>query len=169
MPAKTSHRAVLRLILPLCVVALGACSASVSTTKTVSAGELASRVKSTLTGSDTSKAKVTCAGSLAAKVGATQNCDVTGGGGRTGLHLKVDKVDGGKIHWTQRPFIHGSDLAATIAKATGASPSDLSCPDINGVVGTAVTCKVNKGTATAVDVTVTSVHGLHIGIKYKAH
>lgn len=134
----------------------------------VSQSDLAAKVKTTLTGGDTASATVTCAGPLAEKVGATQDCDVTVGGATTGLHLTVDKADDGDVHWTQQPFLHGKDLDAAIAQHAGAQPTDLSCPDLTGKVGTSIVCSVSKGSAKEVDVTVTSVNGLRVAFNFKA-
>lgn len=159
------------LVIPL--LGLAACgsvhaSGSVSVGSSVSGDKVASEVRKSLSGTTSSDdVKVTC-GSLRAKVGATGECDVTVDGARTGLHLVVDKADKGDVHWTQKPFIHGDDVVAVFAKQAGVSPDALTCPDIDGVVGKMVTCDVKKGSATAVDVTVTSVQGLHVGLNYKA-
>ncbi len=153
-------------------VGLTACGGSVSvsaghTDRLLSASTVAKTVRGTLTGQEAATAAVTC-GSLKATVGATQDCDVTIGDDTTGLHLTVDSVKGSDVHWKQSPFLHGSAVASTVATATGASPSDLECPDLPGTMGASVSCKVLKGSATAVDVTVTSVAGLRIGVDFKA-
>lgn len=137
------------------------------TVPVLSDSTVAKTVRGTLSGQETAVPAVTC-GSLKAKVGATQDCDVTINDDTTGLHLTVDSVKGSDVHWKQEPFLHGSAVQSTVAKATGASPSDLTCPDLPGTMGASVSCQVLKGSAASVDVTVTSVDGLRIGVSYKA-
>lgn len=150
------RRSLLGLV-PALALGLAACG-----TTSISASDLATAVQGSLTTGNASKATVTCAGPLNGTVGATDSCDVTVAGATTGLHVKVDSVDGKNIHWTQQPYLHGRDVAAAVAKAYGVPSSDLTCPDLDGTVGATVDCTVNKGSAKVVHVKVDKVQGLQI-------
>ena len=155
----------------LAIPLLGACSGEASVGSgdpTVTQEQLEREVASRVSGEDADQVEVSCEGDLTAKVGGTQDCEVTAAGTSTGIRLTVDGVEGEEVEFSQTLFISESELAAAVDgyfTDQGVKITGVTCDgELLGEKGESALCEVTSssdGDAT-VRTTTTGVDGLTV-------
>ena len=169
MPPGRTATASLLATLILAVPLLGACSGEASVGSgdpTVTQAQLEDEVASRVSGEDADQVEVVCESDLTAKVGETQDCEITAAGTSTGVRLTVDAVEGEEVEFSQTLFISATELATAVDgyfTGQGIEVTGVTCDgELIGEKGGSATCEVTSssdGDAT-VRVTTSGVDGL---------
>lgn len=164
-----------RVLVPVAVAALSACSGSVSSgSDTVSADELASSVDDKLQEIKDERSEVSdvgCDGEMEAEEGAEQVCHFTDvNDDRYGVTVTVTEVDGSDLSYDlqvdQGQSVVPDELEPVVTEklteiSGGVAPDEVDCPDeLRGNVDETTTCVLTAGEdRLEVTVTVTSAEG----------
>lgn len=160
------------------VASAGACSCSVTSSRSVSKSDVAAQITAKMTDAAGNKPEsVTCPDDLPAKVGAELDCEMKVKDQTFNVNVTVTSVEGSNVKFDMVETVDKNQVAHIISdrltQQFGVRPDEVNCPDnLKGVEGATLRCQLLDGTKKyGVNVTVTGVEGgdVHFDFKVDDH